>query len=267
MIVNGKVSAKNLDKQAAPSLLQHHKLNQNDRNIWDAAYTAEYEGLQNIKTWELITEDEYESMKHLYKGILPTMAITVIKKDSKGNPDCAKYRIVVLGNLDPNNWTKQQCFAPIMSQLELRLLISIAVKKKCIPKSGDITQAFCQSYLPEGEHYICRPPPGYFLTPPNKYWKLRKTLYGLKRSPWHLYKLARKLLTQLGLKQHPSTPCLFSGVIIPNTPPLYLGLYVDDFIYFSKSPTVEQAFKTRFSKLISIDWNGDVDYFLGIAFN
>ena len=73
-------------------------------------------------------------------------------------------------------------------------------------------------------------------------------------------------MKQLGLKSHPSSPCLFSGVIVPNQPPIYLGLYVDDFIYFSESPEVERIFKERFSKLISIDWNGEIDYFLGICF-
>ena len=53
------------------------------------------------------------------------------------------------------NMVKNDCFAPVLSQLELQLLITIAAQKKCIPKSGDIVQAFCQSYLPEGENYIC----------------------------------------------------------------------------------------------------------------
>ena len=134
--------------------------------------------------------------------------------------------------------------------------MSIAAKKKCIPKTGDIMQAFCQSYLPDDEYYICIPPQGCFLTPPNTYWKLRKTLYGLKRSPCHFYNLATSLLQKVGLKKHPSSPCLFTGTLIPGQPPLYLGLYVDDFVYFSESPAVEELFKKRFDKLISIDWSG-----------
>ena len=35
-----------------------------------------------------------------------------IKYDQHGNPDWAKYRIVVLGNLDPTNWSAADCFAP-----------------------------------------------------------------------------------------------------------------------------------------------------------
>ena len=68
LIVKGKVSAKTLDVKKAPPLLQHHKLSQHDRNIWDAAYMAEYRGLQNIETWELIDEKEYQKLKYLSKG-------------------------------------------------------------------------------------------------------------------------------------------------------------------------------------------------------
>jgi hypothetical protein len=206
-------------------------------------------------------------MKHLYCGIMPTMAISTIKYDGDGNPSRAKYRIVALGNLDPHSWTKQDCFAPVLSQLELRFLTALAVRKKCIPKTGDVTQAFCQSCLPEDEHYICRPPPGCPITPPNTYWRLKKTLYGLKRSPRHFYELARKILLSLGLKQHPTSPCIFYGSLIDGHPPLYLGLYVDDFIYFSESSAVEKKFEQAFGAAISTDFNGQIGYFLGINFS
>jgi hypothetical protein len=266
LIFNRKVTAANLHTLKAPTLLNHSKLHPDDKTTWDAAYKSEYDGLVNIETWETITEAQYQSMKHLYQGIMPTMAISTIKYDGQGNPNHAKYCIVALGNLDPHSWTKSDCFAPVLSQLELRFLTALAVRKRCIPKTGNVTQAFCQSSLPPDEHYICRPPPGCPITPPNSYWRLKKTLYGLKRSPRHFYMLARKLLLQLGLKQHPTSPCIFSGTIIKGEPPLYLGLYVNDFIYFSESAKVESTFEEKFGKSITTDFNGQIGYFLGINF-
>jgi hypothetical protein len=61
----------------APTLLKHHKLHPDDKSIWDEAYKSEYDGLKNIDTWELITEEEYKNMRHLYKGLMPTMAIAL----------------------------------------------------------------------------------------------------------------------------------------------------------------------------------------------
>jgi deoxyuridine 5'-triphosphate nucleotidohydrolase len=266
MVTLRKVSAKGLSLLQAPTLLKHRTLDPEDEKIWNEAYRSEYEGLQSIDTWEVISEEEFQSMKHLSKGLLPTMAIATIKYDGSGQPDRAKYRIVALGNLDPNQWSKSDCFAPVLSQLELRFLIALAARQKCIPKTGDVNQAFCQSCLPPDEYYVCKPPPGCPITKPNSYWKLKKTLYGLKRSPRHFYDLARKILTSIGLKQHPTSPCIFYGTLIKGEPPLYLGLYVDDFVYFSRSSKVEEKFVQDFGNEIDTDFNGQIGYFLGINF-
>ena len=167
------VSAKNLiDMKAPTSLLKHLTMHPSDRTIWDSSYREEYEGLAHCNTYKIITNKEYQNMKSKIKGILPTMAIATIKTDGEGNPVRAKYRIVALGNLDSHLWSKQDCFAPVLSQIALQLLISIAVRLKIIPKTGDVSQAFVKSSLPNGESYICRPPVGCPLTPKNSYWKL-----------------------------------------------------------------------------------------------
>ena len=76
------------------------------------------------------------------------MAISTIKRDEHVNPSREKYRIVVLRNLDPHDWSTADCFAPIMSQMEMRLLIAITVQNRYLTKSGDFVQAFFQSLLP-----------------------------------------------------------------------------------------------------------------------
>ena len=45
---------------------------------------------------------------------------------------------------------------------------------------------------------------------------------------------------------------------------MYLGLYVDDFVYFSKSKAAEQLFEEKFSSKVNVDFNGKIGYFLGI---
>jgi hypothetical protein len=107
----------------APSSLNNHcKLNDNDQSIWNAAY----DGLVSLPKWEVASEAEFE---HLSKGrkALPTMAIATIKYDAHNCPKQAKYRIVVLGNHDPHLWSKDATAAPVMSQLELKIITSPAV--------------------------------------------------------------------------------------------------------------------------------------------
>lgn len=51
-----------------------------------------------------------------------------------------------------------------------------------------------------------------------------------------------------------------------NSPELYLGLYVDDFVFFSTCPEVEKEFERRLEKLNEVDFMGNVSHFLGIKF-
>jgi hypothetical protein len=56
-------------------------------------------------------------------------------------------------------------------------------------------------------------------------------------------------------------------VLIEGKPPIYLGLYVNDFIYFSQSTKVEQKFEKEFSSSkMPMEFNGKINYFLGINF-
>jgi hypothetical protein len=68
------------------------------------------------------------------------------------------------------------------------------------------------------------------------------------------------------MKQHPTSPCIFYGTLIQGQQPIYLGLYVDDFFYFSQSQDVEKKFEKDFGSKIDMEFNGPVSYFLGIKF-
>jgi hypothetical protein len=121
------VSAHGLKSLLAPTSLKNHQhLNSGDKKIWDTAYDEEYNGLESLPTWEVITEDQYHQLRK-GKRVLPTMAIATIKYDANNHPKGAKYCPVVLGNMDYHTWSKEETAAPFMSQLELRLLTSLAV--------------------------------------------------------------------------------------------------------------------------------------------
>ena len=117
-------------------------------------------------------------------------------------------------------------------------------------------QAFCQVVLSKDERYVLHAPPGCPLTPPNTLWLLKRTLYGLKRSLCHCSKKMTEMLEKIGLLRCPNSPCLFQGHIIPGDKPLYLGLYVDDFVYFSESTQVEKQFETALGALTNSRLHG-----------
>jgi hypothetical protein len=70
----------------------------------------------------------------------------------------------------------------------------------------------------------------------------------------------------MGLRNSENSPCLFIGTIIEGEPPIYVGIYVDDIIYFSTSDAVERRFESLLSTLGNVDFMGQVSHFLGIEF-
>ena len=70
-------------------------------------------------------------------------------------------------------------------------------------------------------------------------------------------------------------PCFYTGFVcdprdpssLASTVPLSLGLYVDDFIYFSEDPATEAIFEQLLRERFSVDFMGLVEWFLGIHFS
>jgi len=260
------VSAHGLLSLIAPVSLQSHKtMPATDKTIWDAAYCEEYDGLSSLPTWEVLSESQLHTLSKGVKA-LPSMAIATIKYDNFNRPKRAKYRIVVLGNHDYHTWSKASMAAPVMSQLELRLLTALAISQKRCLKNCDIKQAFVQSSLPPDEHYFIKPPKGSPLSTPGTYWRLLRSLYGLKRAPRLWFDKLSSHLKSMGLKQSSTSPCIFVGTLIEGGPIIYVGIYVDDIIYFSSSDQVEKVFESHLSTIGDVGFMGKVSHFLGFEF-
>jgi len=57
------------------------------------------------------------------------------------------------------------------------------------------------------------------------------------------------------------------SVLVPGEPPIYVGIYVDDIIYFSASDLVEKKFEEKLSSIGTVDFMGQVSLFLGTEFS
>jgi hypothetical protein len=129
---------------------------------------------------------------------------------------------------------------------------------------GDCKNAFCQGILPPEEITIVRPPSGDPDAAKDKYWLLQKTLYGLRPSPCHWYERIDSILRSIGLTPNTHDPCLYTGFVRdPRNPsssasyvPLSLGLYVDDFVYFSEDPALESLFECLLRECVKFDFMG-----------
>jgi hypothetical protein len=151
--------------------------------------------------------------------------------------------------------------------LELHLLPSLAVYHKRVLKNCDVKQAFVQAALPDDEVYFLKPTPGFSRSKPGEYWCLLQSLYGLKCASRLWFEKMKTFLLSLGLCSCENHPCLFIGTLIDGDAPIYIGLYVNDLIYFSPSDSVEQKFETLLSQLVQVEFMGQVTHFLGIEFS
>jgi hypothetical protein len=177
-------------------------------------------------------------------------------------PVLAKSQIVALGNHEERIWEKSEKFAPVLRDESSRRMTSMVVQAGRREKQGDCRNAFCQSYLPKEEVIILRPPKGCPISKPGDIWVLHKTMYGLRRSPYHWYQSIKKILLGMGLTMSPHDPCVFSGKLRGDLPPIYIGLYVDDFKHFSLSEETEDLFETQLGTKCRVDFMGKVSWFL-----
>ena len=269
------VSATNLKRECPRSLLTALHPTHPDRDTWMASFREEKSGIESQGTYVKIGLPEYRALRA--KGApkaIPTMCVLSIKKDEMLNPLRAKSRIVALGNHEDRVWTKSEKYAPVLRPDSLRLMVSLAVERHRTLKQGDCKNAFCQGILPDDEMTIVKPPIGDPDAVKDEYWLLKKTLYGLRRSPRHWYNKITAVLSSIGLKPNASDPCMFTGTLCdPDNPaadlpsdPLTIGLYVDDFVYFSENPAAERHFERLLSRLVTVDFMGTVDWFLGTHF-
>jgi hypothetical protein len=155
-----------------------------DYNIWLESYREEHDGLTDQNTYEIIDEATYLQYVEKY-GIeaIPTMCIHTVKTNAEGKPERAKSRTVVLGNEEHRYWEKNDLYAPVIAKTSIRALVGYAISKGRRVRQCDAKNAFCHPTLPEDEVCIVKPPKGCPFSKPGTYWRLKKTLYGLRRSP------------------------------------------------------------------------------------
>ena len=129
--------------------------------------------------------------------------------------------------------------------------------------------------ITDDEFTVIRPPIGDPSFQDDEYWILKKTIYGLRRSTHNWYNTMKGIILNMGLKDSPHYPRLLSDVISnPSYPEtiseaqsqVHVGLYVDDFMFYSSYPTHEALFKTSLQEHTQVNFMVYFDYFLGAVF-
>ena len=80
--------------------------------------------------------------------------------------------------------------------------------------------------------------------------------------------MLKGIMLKMGLRASLYDICLLSDILDNSTShktmtedksQLHVGLYVDDFVFYSSDPTQEAIFQTLLQEYIQVDFMGDVD--------
>jgi hypothetical protein len=117
-------------------------------------------------------------------------------------------------------------FAPTVNERCVKLLFCLAIIFNMIVVGVDVKGAFLYPDLPKDQDiYVLLPKQ---LTGSPKYWKLKKTLYGLGDSPRYFYEDCSTLLIANGYTKTQADPCMFYKR--DNLNFVFVIVHVDDFL-------------------------------------
>ena len=142
---------------------------------WIQAMEEEIQAIKKNDTWELASlpcGHQAIGVKWVYKA----------KKNSKGDVERYKARLVVKGYKQKQGVDYDEVFAPVARLETIRLLLSLAAQNHWKIHQMDVKSAFLNGNLVE-EVYIEQPLGFVVEGCEDKVLRLKKALYGLKQAP------------------------------------------------------------------------------------
>ena len=160
-------------------------------------------------------------------NLISTQWVFAIKRNKFNEIIKFKARLVARGDLQIYGLDYTIVYSPTLDIICIRIIIFYASKFKWNTYQLDIQAAYLNAPLdqdvyvkiPQGDKNFGK-----------GYWKLNKSLYGLKQSGRNWNATITEFLLSIGFKQCKNEPCLFYYINERNEVSCIIGLYVDDMI-------------------------------------
>lgn len=213
---------------------------------------AQREHLESHRQMKSFQETDKKHAKG--QQVLSSMWVFVYKTDKHGFLQKCKARLVVCGNQQARGDLPTR--ATTLASTAFRTLMAITAKFDLETIQMDAVNAFVHCDLDEVVYM--KMPPGF--AQKGKVLRLRKALYGLRRSPLLWQKNLTNSLKELGFKEVPQEPCVMlnAGIVI--------FFYVDDivFSYRKKDEERTKGVIQELQKEYQMNILGELKWFLGI---
>nr|GEX49581.1 retrovirus-related Pol polyprotein from transposon TNT 1-94 [Tanacetum cinerariifolium] len=170
-------------------------------------------------------------------------------------------RLVAKGYVQEEGIDFKETFAPVKRLEAVRIFVAYAAHKSFPIYHMDVKTAFLNGPLKE-EVYVAQPDGFVDLDHPEKVYRLRKALYGVKQAPRAWYDEISKFLTSKGFTKGTIDLTLFT--IRYEEDILIVQIYVDDIIFRSTNPKYSKRFEKLMHNRFEISLMGKMKFFLGL---
>jgi len=208
------------------------------RDAMSGPHREEFIKAMSVEISQLVEKETWHHAmlrSHVPAGhkVIPLTWVFRIKRLPNGELNKFKARICVRGDLQDDD---RETYAPVVKWPTIRTVLAFAVKNQFHTRQLDFVNAFVQAAMPDGEDVYVGLPPGIHMEGHDRdstVLKLRKSLYGMTRSPLLWFMTLKKALMTLGYDQSPNDQCLF----INRSSRSIVLVYCDDCLCFG--PTAQ----------------------------
>ena len=226
-----------------------------NRSEWQRAYDEELRKLEQIGGLTIVKRPPNVE-------VLPFLEVLTEKIDPILQTNKFKVRLAARGDLQRGNIG--MCYSPVPALVEQRLFLAMCIGWKLHVVQGDISCAFLHGRLSQ---------PVYFGLPSGHPQSHDKSLvysspaavYGLKDSGRIWYKHFSAFLKTLGFTESVNAPGFF--VLRRDSLPVYLCLYVDDFLMASLAVAILDSLQQDILNKFPAKFTSKLDKFVGIEFH
>ena len=239
-----------------PTLHQAKKCSEDEWYEWQKAILMELAILDRKGCYDIVRRQDIPVDAQIFNSKMDLR----VKKDTTGAYIKHKARLVVLGNEEP--FEDRDNYAPTCNQKALSILLALSSQHDMTLSGLDIKAAFISADI-DGDVYV-RLPKGLSDDPtePPTYWKLKKSLYGLRRSPKLFNEDLAQHLRKGGYIQSPYDRCLFHKR--EGDKLLAFVIYVDDFAICSQCEKMTADLKSHIrTKYEEVEDTESLEHYVG----
>ena len=224
-----------------------------DCNEWKAAYNKELKKLEDVGKMKVVEKPKNAQ-------VIPLLELFSRKHDNISGKNIFKCRFVARGDLEKTSEVKNR-YSPVASLEATHLFIALAAHFGCNIRQCDVSTAFLYGTL---NRYIHLELPQSLKKHYGKNfcWTTNRSLYGLTDAPKAWHNTVKRFLCKQGFKKCPVEESLF--FFKHDDVEIYLLLYVDDILYFSKDDNALTKFETVLKKKFDVKFKQTAEKFIGL---